>query len=436
MHEVFQCNFDNFLNFLKTSGAIYKEGDKSEYEVGLNCFSFAYICGNNLKPFDFLFFDEETLKLVEMDCKHVKNIAKFYLEYFEKDDRPQIQFHNLVLKLSLLETDPKGFEIIEELIYKAKEFKKQDKSQLIEQIFPNKKTKIEKIEGKEKFIVHYSLKDQKLVKLILWNKFKNISEIIGYLYCIRTNFKLIELQDENFYTTIMNNKVYFTKICKESNDYSSAIENLLALQEIYVLDHNFENAIKISQRILKIFDSNHPNYSDFYYNYLLSLLVSLNMLIDPEKQKILFPNITEEDKKLEPRELQRKFRVYVEGLYKEQLKRETKNNIDDEYLMNNTKKEEVVKLLNMFVNIKNVVKKITKIVKMNEICANCGKSAKDVKLLKCSNCQQVYYCGLECQKKNWKDHKKQCENFKNQSRTIKFDLIKGEILQVDSLDKK
>lgn len=43
-------------------------------------------------------------------------------------------------------------------------------------------------------------------------------------------------------------------------------------------------------------------------------------------------------------------------------------------------------------------------------CASCLTSSlicKDLKL--CSRCKKVWYCGVECQRKDWKDHKKNCE---------------------------
>ncbi|KAF9066082.1 hypothetical protein BDP27DRAFT_1057660 [Rhodocollybia butyracea] len=40
----------------------------------------------------------------------------------------------------------------------------------------------------------------------------------------------------------------------------------------------------------------------------------------------------------------------------------------------------------------------------------CGKAeTEDVdKLLTCSGCKMSYYCGVDCQKRSWKDHKKLC----------------------------
>ena len=39
-------------------------------------------------------------------------------------------------------------------------------------------------------------------------------------------------------------------------------------------------------------------------------------------------------------------------------------------------------------------------------CGQCSKPSKT----KCSRCKTTYYCGVECQKKDWKDHKKFCKS--------------------------
>jgi hypothetical protein len=45
-------------------------------------------------------------------------------------------------------------------------------------------------------------------------------------------------------------------------------------------------------------------------------------------------------------------------------------------------------------------------------CAVCGKAASDLaegeKLRKCSKCELCHYCGAECQRADWKEHKKVC----------------------------
>ena len=37
-------------------------------------------------------------------------------------------------------------------------------------------------------------------------------------------------------------------------------------------------------------------------------------------------------------------------------------------------------------------------------CATCGASAHR----KCVNCKGIYYCNVECQRKGWESHKKDC----------------------------
>ena len=39
-------------------------------------------------------------------------------------------------------------------------------------------------------------------------------------------------------------------------------------------------------------------------------------------------------------------------------------------------------------------------------CGQCSKPSKT----KCSRCKTIYYCGVECQKKDWKGHKKFCKS--------------------------
>ena len=44
-------------------------------------------------------------------------------------------------------------------------------------------------------------------------------------------------------------------------------------------------------------------------------------------------------------------------------------------------------------------------VKGSRKCEACGKTTS----IKCQGCKDVYYCDPECQKANWKQHKKKCK---------------------------
>lgn len=46
------------------------------------------------------------------------------------------------------------------------------------------------------------------------------------------------------------------------------------------------------------------------------------------------------------------------------------------------------------------------------ICNTCKEILPSNQLRKCSGCRMAYYCSLECQKKDWKDHRKDCINSK------------------------
>ena len=46
---------------------------------------------------------------------------------------------------------------------------------------------------------------------------------------------------------------------------------------------------------------------------------------------------------------------------------------------------------------------------MTVVCSTCGCSPKDgKKLMKCSRCCAAFYCDLNCQKSDWKEHKTKC----------------------------
>ncbi len=50
---------------------------------------------------------------------------------------------------------------------------------------------------------------------------------------------------------------------------------------------------------------------------------------------------------------------------------------------------------------------------MSVSCASCHKTPaqKEAQFPRCGRCKSVFYCGIECQKANWLDHKKVCTVF-------------------------
>lgn len=44
----------------------------------------------------------------------------------------------------------------------------------------------------------------------------------------------------------------------------------------------------------------------------------------------------------------------------------------------------------------------------NPLCHNCHRKPPGVKLWRCDACALVWYCSVECQRANWKRHKRQC----------------------------
>ena len=40
-------------------------------------------------------------------------------------------------------------------------------------------------------------------------------------------------------------------------------------------------------------------------------------------------------------------------------------------------------------------------------CRACGKT--DVELMRCAQCKLTFYCGQDCQKKHWPEHKQLCK---------------------------
>ena len=57
-----------------------------------------------------------------------------------------------------------------------------------------------------------------------------------------------------------------------------------------------------------------------------------------------------------------------------------------------------------------------------KLCSECGKESD--KLMKCRDCKCIWYCNAACQKRHWKEHKKECKLIKKglQKRGGKLDL--------------
>jgi len=54
---------------------------------------------------------------------------------------------------------------------------------------------------------------------------------------------------------------------------------------------------------------------------------------------------------------------------------------------------------------KEIVQKKLENLEKKSKCTGCNK----VGLKKCKSCKAVYYCSIECQKKDWKNHKVNCK---------------------------
>ena len=39
--------------------------------------------------------------------------------------------------------------------------------------------------------------------------------------------------------------------------------------------------------------------------------------------------------------------------------------------------------------------------------------------MRCSRCKMMYYCNVECQRKHWKKHKKECKRVKEEQKSPK-----------------
>ena len=55
------------------------------------------------------------------------------------------------------------------------------------------------------------------------------------------------------------------------------------------------------------------------------------------------------------------------------------------------------------------IKNMARYVRKEKHCAHCGNKDPRKPLMKCSACDVTRYCNAECQKEDWKNHKKICK---------------------------
>jgi tetratricopeptide (TPR) repeat protein len=62
----------------------------------------------------------------------------------------------------------------------------------------------------------------------------------------------------------------------------------------------------------------------------------------------------------------------------------------------------------MLAVLQNLGNQVVQNAKVEEVCQNCGRGGEVLR--QCSRCKKVKYCNRDCQKENWKDHKKNCKS--------------------------
>lgn len=429
---------DNFkcpATFTHISYLIYKEKSLENSEIGLKCLSISYLWANSLGFSELQFYTDNFINYKSKKETILPKICQFYLETFEKDDRKHIQFHKKVIQLIL---QGKGtdtpIKTTNELIDELKSLEKENLDFEICVPFSKDMIQIETNGKKEKLKVYLTIKNVKM-EFIIWNLYKDIPDLIGFLYSLKTKL-FMEKFDLTILQIIAKKPNFIKNYCSQGLEYPTSVDNLYYILEDYTERRDFFNGFLTGLKMIDLIPFDHPEYHLFYYDYLFCLAGAKNLLHDPKLITLFLPDISEDEKKLidkkivDPKIL-RKFITKYKKLYEEQLQRE-KNNLfnDPEWVYEYTYKGQCEKFLtetlfyaslNMGVTQPPGVEKIEKeIIKKNqqmmqdalkelaEVCTNCKKSENEVKLKKCSRCQKVKYCGVECQKAHWNIHKFQC----------------------------
>ncbi|KAJ6520079.1 hypothetical protein C8R45DRAFT_953793 [Mycena sanguinolenta] len=74
-----------------------------------------------------------------------------------------------------------------------------------------------------------------------------------------------------------------------------------------------------------------------------------------------------------------------------------------------TSRKEVLNSLNARMGIDGTLTPQANFVIATDACGKAGCNNRGVSLKRCSACKKIAYCGVECQKEDWKQHKKTCK---------------------------